>query len=80
MNKVHKIELYTTKSCKYCNDAKDLFNENKLSFQEYNVYTDIVKRQEMVELTGQMGVPVIVVDGKFMVGFNKEELTKILGI
>jgi glutaredoxin len=61
--------------------AKDFFKENKLVFTEYNVATDTAKRQEMVEKSGQMGVPVIVVEGgDVIVGFDEPTLKQLLAV
>lgn len=60
--------------------AKDFFNANNISFESVDVAIDPVRRQEMVELSGQMGVPVILVDDQIVVGFNKPLLSSLLGI
>lgn len=54
--------------------------KNNVTYTEYNVATDLAKRKEMIDKTGQMGVPVIVVDGQAMVGFDKDTLATALGI
>jgi glutaredoxin 3 len=71
------VTIYTTPTCHFCHLAKDYFTEHNIAFTEHNVATDMEKRQEMVEITGQMGVPVIVIsqEGKDpvgMVGFNQQ--------
>lgn len=76
-----KVEIYSTDTCHFCHMAKDFFKENNVSFIDYNVGTDIAKRSEMLEKSGQMGVPVIVVDGKdVVVGFDQPRLKELLGI
>ena len=76
-----KVEIYSTASCHFCHMAKELFSANNIPFTDYNVGTDTVKRKEMVEKSGQMGVPVIVIDDKdVVVGFDKHVLTKLLGL
>lgn len=61
--------------------AKDFFKENNIPFTDYNVGTDIAKRSEMLEKSGQMGVPVIVVDNKdVIVGFDQPKLKELLGV
>ena len=75
-----KVEIYSTPTCHFCHMAKDFFDANKIPYTEYNVASDLVKRKEMVDLTSQMGVPVIVIDGDWAVGFNKPEVAKILGL
>ncbi len=59
--------------------AKDFFQKNNIQYAEYNVATDLEKRKEMVERSGQMGVPVIDVDGKIIVGYEENTLRAALG-
>ena len=75
-----KVEIYSTPTCHYCHLAKDFFDANKIAYTEYDVASNIEKRKEMVNLTNQMGVPVIVIDGSWAVGFNKPEVAKMLGL
>ena len=75
-----KVTIYSTPTCHYCNMAKDFFKENKIAYTEANVATDLAKRSEMLERSGQMGVPVIDIDGEIMVGFDKSALSKALGM
>jgi len=72
------IKVYSTPTCGYCKLLKEYLNEKKQEFQDYDVSVDEVKRNEMVQMTGQMGVPVIDVNGKVMVGFDKSTLDKLL--
>lgn len=60
--------------------AKDWLTEKKIAFSDYNVGEDMTKRKEMVEMTGQLGVPVIKIGDEVMIGFNPEQMAKILGI
>ncbi len=60
--------------------AKDFMKKNNIAYTEYNVATDLAKRKEMIDKTGQMGVPVIVVDSQVMVGYDKGTLAAALGI
>jgi glutaredoxin 3 len=74
-----KVEIYSTASCHFCHLAKEFFTSNNIPFTDYNVGTDTQKRAEMIEKSGQMGVPVIVIDGKdIIVGFDREDLSKRL--
>jgi len=75
-----KVEMYSTPICHYCNLAKDFFDENKIKYTVYNVSVDLAKRKEMMEKSGQMGVPVIIVDGELVMGFDEERLKGLLGI
>jgi glutaredoxin len=58
--------------------AKDFFQKNGIAYNEYNVASDIEKRKEMIEKSGQMGVPVITVDSELIVGFDKRKLESLL--
>lgn len=64
----------------YCSAAKKYFTEHNIAYTEHNVATDMEKRKEMIEKSGQMGVPVISIDGQTVVGFNQPELKRLLGI
>ncbi len=75
-----KVSIYTTSSCIYCRKAKDLFQKHNISYTEYNVMTDVVKRDEMIKRTGQMGVPVIEIDEALIVGFDEHKIRELLGI
>lgn len=75
-----KVTIYTTSTCGYCKMAKEFFAENNIAFTDYNVGTDLEKRKEMIEKSGQMGVPVIYVDDEMTVGFDKPRLSHLLGI
>ncbi len=76
-----KVEIYSTPTCTYCNMAKSFFKEKGIAYTEYNVAADAAKRQEMVDKSGQLGVPVIVIDGGApIVGFDVEEVAPLLGV
>jgi glutaredoxin 3 len=72
------VTIYTTPSCSYCRMAKDWFHQNGISFTEYNVAADMRRAEEMMRKSGQMGVPVIDVNGRIIVGFNKPEIERAL--
>lgn len=74
------VSIYTTNTCGYCKMAKEFFSKNNIQFQEFDVGTDLAKRQEMIDKSGQMGVPVITVDNDLVVGFNKAKLQELLNI
>lgn len=76
----HKVAIYTTPSCQYCKMAKAFFQEHNITYDEYNVAVDAEKRNEMIERSGQMGVPVIEIDGNLVVGFNKEAISHFLEV
>lgn len=75
-----QIKIYTTPSCVYCKMAKQFFAQNSAPYEEKNVATDAAARDEMVQKSGQMGVPVIDVDGKIIIGFDEPKLREALGI
>ncbi len=76
-----KVEIYSTESCHFCHLAKEFFNTYDVPFTDHNVGMDVSKREEMIDKSGQMGVPVIVIDDKdVIVGFDRERLASLLGI
>jgi len=60
--------------------TKEFLQERNIPYTDYNVLADIEKRKEMIAKTGQMGVPVIVVDGQTMIGFDRDELAHLVGV
>ena len=74
------VEIYSTATCHFCHLAKDWMTEKQIAFTDYNVGEDMARRKEMVEMTGQLGVPVIKIGDEIMVGFNQEQLAKILEV
>lgn len=75
-----KVTIYTTPTCPYCKQAKEFFKENNVKFTEIDVAADQSKAQEMIKKSGQMGVPVVEIDGEFIIGFDKKALKDKLGI
>ena len=75
-----KVTIYSTPTCHFCAEAKKFFNEHNISYTEHNVATDMEKRKEMVDKSGQLGVPVIDIDGQITVGFEESRLAETLGI
>lgn len=74
------VTIYSTPTCHFCHMAKDYFKENNIAYTEYDVASNLEKRKEMVEKSGQMGVPVIVIDNDLTVGFNKPKIAQLLGL
>jgi glutaredoxin 3 len=74
------VTIYSTPSCHFCHMAKDYFKENNIAYTEYDVASDLEKRKEMVEKSGQMGVPVIIIGEELTVGFDKTKIAKLLGL
>jgi glutaredoxin-like YruB-family protein len=73
-----KIKIYSTPNCPYCLLAKNFFQKNNLEYEEIDVSNNREAAEEMIEKSGQMGVPVIEIDGKIIVGFNLSEIKKAL--
>lgn len=74
------VEIYSTESCHFCHLAKEWLTAHQIPFTDYNVAVDQAKRKEMVEMTGQLGVPVIKIENDVMVGFNQEMMADLLGV
>jgi len=74
------VTIYSTPSCHFCHLAKDFFKANNIAYTEYDVASDLNKRKEMVEKSGQMGVPVIIIGDELTVGFNKPKIAQLLGL
>jgi len=74
------ITIYSTPTCHFCHMTKEFLKEHNIPFTDYNVAADLEKRKEMIEKSGQMGVPVVFIDDEMMIGFNKDRLSKLLGI
>ena len=72
------VIMYSTPSCGFCRMAKSYFQQNKIPFTEYNVASNSEKAQEMVSKSGQMGVPVIDINGKIFVGFDRAAIAQAL--
>lgn len=75
-----KITIYSTPTCHFCHMAKEYFKENNVGYQDFDVSTDQNKRKEMMEKSGQLGVPVIIIGDKIVIGFNKPKIAELLNI
>ena len=75
-----KVLIYSTPTCPFCHQTKDYLNEKKIVFTDYDVASDSAKAQEMIDKSGQMGVPVLDIEGKIIVGFDKAAIDKELGL
>lgn len=60
--------------------AKDFFTANNVAFTDYDVSTDETRRSEVVERSGQMGVPVIFIDDQMVIGFDEGKIKEYLGL
>lgn len=74
------VVVYSTPTCPYCIRAKQFLKENKIDFEDIDVSNDSAKADEMVKKSGQMGVPVLDIDGEVVIGFDKEKIKSALGI
>ena len=73
-----KVVIYSTPTCPYCKRAKEYLSRKEISYVDYNVAVDRDKAKEMIQKSGQMGVPVITIDNEVVVGFNQAQLDKLL--
>ena len=75
-----KVTVYSTPTCPFCIRAKQFLKENNIEYSDIDVSSDHTKAQEMIDRSGQMGVPVIDVEGAIVVGFDKDKIKEALGI
>jgi glutaredoxin-like YruB-family protein len=75
-----KVTVYSTKTCSYCVRLKQYLSDSKISYENIDISSDPAKVKEMVDKSGQMGVPVVDIDGEIVVGFDKPQISKLLGI
>ena len=75
-----EVVIYSTPSCHFCHAAKDFFAANNIAYTGFDVASDPAKRQEMVEMTGQLGVPVIRIGDDVIVGFDQRKVAELLGV
>ncbi len=75
-----KITIYSTPTCHFCHMAKEFLKDKNIEYTDYDVSADEEKREEMIEKSGQMGVPVIDIDGEIIVGFDQQKITEKLGL
>ena len=74
------VTIYSTPSCHFCHMAKDFFKANNVAYTEFDVASNPDKRKELVDKSGQLGVPVIIIDNDIIIGFNKPKIAQLLGI
>ncbi len=77
---MNTVTIYSTPVCHYCHAAKDFFKENSVEYTEYDVAADLEKRAEMIEMTGQMGVPVIRIGDDVIIGFDEPKVKELLAL
>jgi glutaredoxin 3 len=72
------VAVYSTPSCPYCTMVKDFLKKKQIPFEEYDVSRDRRRADEMLRKSGQMGVPVVDVDGRILVGYRPAEIERAL--
>ena len=72
------VVIYSTPVCHFCQAAKEFFKENDVAYTEFDVAADAAKREEMIEMTGQMGVPVIRIGDDVVIGFDEPKVKELL--
>jgi glutaredoxin-like YruB-family protein len=75
-----KIRVFSTPTCPYCFTLKEFLKQNNFEFEDIDVSKDENALKEMVEKSGQMGVPVVEIDGEIVVGFDKEKICQLLNL
>ena len=77
---MQKVKIYSTEFCPYCVALKEFLKENKIVFEAVDVTEDLKAQEEMIEKSGQMGVPVAEIDGQIIVGFDREKIKQLLNL
>lgn len=75
-----KVTIYSSPTCHFCHAAKEFFKKNNVAYTDRDVATDPKAGPEAIEKSGQMGVPVVDIDGKIIIGFDETALRKALGL
>lgn len=79
MSSEKTVEIFSTENCHFCHMAKDWFNDNGVQYVDHNVGVNIEERKRAMEISGQMGVPVILIGDDVVIGFNEAKLRELLG-
>ena len=74
------VKVYSTPTCPYCVRAKQFLKDNNIVFEDVDVSLNETEAEQMVEKSGQMGVPVLDIDGQIIIGFDKEKIKEALGL
>jgi glutaredoxin-like YruB-family protein len=77
---MNTVTIYSTPVCHFCHAAKDFFKENNVEYTEHDVAADLEKRTEMIDMTGQMGVPVIRIGDDVIIGFDEPKIKELLAL
>ena len=75
-----KVVIYSTSTCHFCHMAKDFFKANNVPFEDIDVVADRAKAKEMIDKSGQMGVPVIFIGEEMTIGFDEDRIKSQLGL
>lgn len=75
-----KVKVYSTPSCPWCKLAKELLKKHSIPFEDLDVGSNLVARREMIQKSGQMGVPVIEIDEEIIIGYDEPQLRKKLNL
>ena len=75
-----KIKVYGTPTCPYCAMTRKFLQDNNIEFEYIDVSAEPEKVREIVEKSGQMGVPVLDIDGRIVTGFDKDAIERALGL
>ena len=77
---MNTVTIYSTPVCHFCHAAKDFFKENNVEYTEHDVASDLEKRTEMIDITGQMGVPVIRIGDDVIIGYDEPKIKELLAL
>ncbi len=75
-----KVKMYSTPTCGYCNIAKDFLEEKGVKVEVFDVSVDEKKRQDLIEKSGQMGVPVLEIGDEIIIGFDQARISQLLNL
>lgn len=76
----HSVIVYTTPTCSWCHAVKEHLNSHNISFEEIDIAADMEKAQELLDKSGQYGVPVLDIDGTIVVGFDRAQINSLLNL
>ncbi|MBI2252139.1 MAG: glutathione S-transferase N-terminal domain-containing protein [Armatimonadetes bacterium] len=79
-NSNKKVKIYSTPLCSYCMKVKLFLHKHNIDYDEYDVSKNIELAEEMIKISGQTGVPVLDIEGKIIIGYNKDEIKMALGL
>jgi len=77
---MNNVVIYTTNTCHWCHMAKEYFKQKNIQYEEINVTGNVEKQKELVQKSGQFGVPVIFINDKIILGFDRDKINQYLGI